>query len=32
METENSAVVVLDEGRNDVEELNTCCSGTSARQ
>jgi putative radical SAM-modified peptide len=32
MEQENSALEVLDEGREDAEELNTCCAGNLARQ
>ncbi|WP_083764847.1 geopeptide [Geotalea uraniireducens] len=32
METENRELVVLDEGRDDMEELNSCCSGGTSRQ
>lgn len=31
METEQRELEVLDEGRDNTEELNTCCSGAKAR-
>jgi len=32
METEACTLEILDEGRENVEELTTCCSGSMARQ
>ena len=32
METEENELVILDEGRDDTEELYACCTGGSARQ
>ena len=32
METVELELEILDEGRDEAEELNACCAGTSARQ
>lgn len=32
METENKELEVLDEGREDADQLTTCCTGSMARQ
>ena len=32
METDDNELVILDEGRDDTEELYACCPGGSARQ
>lgn len=32
MENEERELEILDEGRNDSEELNACCSGSVGRQ
>ena len=32
MEIKNNELVILEEGRDDAEELYACCTGSSARQ
>jgi len=32
METKDNELVILEEGRDDTEELYTCCGGSTARQ